>query len=299
MVGRYSSRNIASLWRSQSTAPRRSCWHRQLIAAKNTYPHKGCIGRPGIMKKIRELIVRMAADNSSWGYCRIQSELKKLDHRVARSTVAKTLKDQGLPPITGRPTSWRTFLRAHGDFIAAADFFTAEVWSARGLVTHYVLFVTHHATRIVEIAGITTNPTGEFMAQVARNITDPGDGFLRDKRFLILDLDTKFTAQLKRILRDASVDVVHTAYQAPNMNAVAERFVGSVKRECLDRMILFGEQHLRNSLHEFVEHYHGDPPHQGLGNERIATGSDEPPTEGEVVADERLGGLLRSYRRVA
>jgi putative transposase len=162
-------------------------WHHRLIAAKWTYPTRR-VGRPGIMKEIRALIVRMADDNSSWGYCRIQGELKKLGHRVARSTIAKTLKEHGIKPSPDRPTTWRTFLRSHADAIAAADFFTAEVWTARGLVTHYVLFVIDHATRAVEIpAGITTNPDSAFMAQVARNLTDHVDGFLRDKRYLILD----------------------------------------------------------------------------------------------------------------
>jgi transposase InsO family protein len=120
------------------------------------------------------------------------------------------------------------------------DFFTAEVWTARGLVTHYVLFVLHHASRMVEIAGVTTNPDATFMAQVARNLTAAGDGFLRDRRYLILDRNSKFTAQFRRVLQDAGVSVLTTAFQAPNMNALAERFVLSIKRECLERLILFG-----------------------------------------------------------
>ena len=183
--------------------------------------------------------------------------------------------------------------------IAATDFFTVDVWTARGLVTHYVLFVIHHATRVVEIAGVTTNPDGEFMAQIARNLTGPVDGFLRDVQFLILDRDSKFTAEFRRILADASVAVVPTAYQAPDMNAIAERWVRSVKSECLDRVILFGERHLRRCLAEFVEHYHRDRPHQGVGNELVMPRAGESPATGRVVADERLGGLLRSYRRAA
>jgi transposase InsO family protein len=209
------------------------------------------------MKAIRELIVRMATDNSSWGYCRIQGELKKLDHRVAVTTIAKTLKDHGIQPAPDRPTSWRTFLRAHADVIAAADFFTAEVWTRRGLVTHYFLFVVHHATRAVHVAGITTNPDAAFMAQVARNLTDLDDGFLRKMRYLILDLDSKFTEQFKSILKRAGVEVVNTAYQAPNMNAIAERWVSSVKSECLGRLILFGEGSLRRALREYGAHLHG------------------------------------------
>ena len=134
--------------------------------------------------------------------------------------------------------SWRTFLRAHAGVIAASDFFTAEVWTARGLTTHYVLFVIHHATRAVHVAGITTNPDGPFMAQIARNLTDPIGGFLCGKRHLVIDLDSKFTAQFACILQGAGVHVVRTAFQAPNMNAIAERWVLSVKSECLDKMVL-------------------------------------------------------------
>jgi transposase InsO family protein len=195
--------------------------------------------------------------------------------------------------------SWRTFLKAHAGAIAAIDFFTAEVWTARGLVTHYVLFVLHHASRMVHIAGVTPNPDADFLAQVARNLTDSHDGFLRDRRFLILDRDTKFTQQFRRILGDAGIELMPTAFQAPNMNALAERFVGSIKRECLDRMILFGGDHLRRALNEFVAHYNAERPHQGVGNKTLTPAAAEPLLHGDVVVDERLGGLLRSYRRAA
>ena len=275
-------------------------WHRQLIASKFTHAAKRKrIGRPGLIKAIRDHIVRMAKDNARWGYVRIQGELKKLGHEVAASTIADTLKRAGIPPSPQRPTSWRTFLRAHAGAIAGMDFFTTEVWTTRGLVTHYVLFVIHHASRLVEIAGITTNPDGDFMARVARNLTDELDGGLRDRRFLILDRDTKFTAQFRRILEHGGVEVVQTAFQAPNMNAIAERFVQSVKRECLERLILFGADHLQRALKEFVAHYHTERPHQGIGNRVLTTSAAEAPRDGDVVVDERLGGLLRSYRRTA
>ncbi len=155
-------------------------WHKKLIAMKWTFSGKR-VGRPGLMKEIRKLIVSMATDNLSWGYSRIQGELKKLNHTVARSTVAKTLKDNGIPPSTGRSTTWNAFIKTHANVICATDFFTTEVWTARGLVTHYVLFVIDHATRKVHIAGITPHPNSAFMAQVARNLTDCVDGFLLGK----------------------------------------------------------------------------------------------------------------------
>ena len=251
------------------------------------------------MKEIRSLIVRMATDNSTWGYCRIQGELKKLNHSVAASTIAKTLNEHGIPPAPGRPTSWRTFLRSHADVIAATDFFSVEVWTAHGLVTYHVLFLIKHAIRAVHIAGITTNPNSAFMAQVARNLTMMGDGFLNGMSYLILDRDTKFTTEFKRILKDVGVKIVPISYQAPNMNAVAERWVRSVKDECLGRMILFGEQHLHRALREYVAHYHSERTHQGLGNELIEPGNDPRPRSGDVVESERLGGLLHSYQRAA
>ena len=274
-------------------------WHRKLVAEHHTYPHKSRVGRPGLMKAIRELIVRMATDNASWGYLRIRGEMKKVGHTVARTTIAKTLKDNGIAPSPDRPTSWSTFLKSHADVIAAADFYTVDVWTKRGLVTHYVFFVIHHATRMVEIAGITPNPGGSFMAQVARNLTDHVDGFLRDKKFLILDNDSLFAKQFCGTLEDAGVMIGRTAFQAPDMNAFAERWVQTVKRECLSKLILFGEEHLRRTLSEFANHYHQDRPHQSLGNTPIAPTNSEPPDGEKVVVDERLGGLLRSYRRSA
>jgi putative transposase len=274
-------------------------WHRRLIAEHHTYPHKNRVGRPGLMKAIRELIVRMATENAGWGYLRIRGELKKVGHRVAKTTIATTLKNNGIAPSPDRPTSWSTFLKSHTDVIAAADFFTVDIRTKRGLVTHYVFFVIHHATRMVEIAGVTPNPGGKFMAQVARNLTNHVDGFLRDKKFLILDNDALFAKGFCGTLEDTGVRIVRTAYQAPDMNAIAERFVGSVKRECLSKLILFGDRHLQRVLSNFTDHYHEQRPHQGLDNNLIQPRPGDPPTEGEIVVDERLGGLLRSYRRTA
>jgi len=238
-------------------------WHRQLIAAKWTHSSNR-VGRPGIMKAIRALIVRMATDNSSWSYCRIQGELRKLNHRVAPSTIAKTLKEHGIPTSRKRPSSWRTFLRPHAGVIAAADFFTFEVWTPRGLVPHSVLFVIHRSTRAIQFAGVTTNPNSEFMAQVARNLTDCDIGFLRGKRYLIIDRDILFAPQFKGLVEGVGIDIVLTAYRALNMNAYAERFVRSIKSECLNKMIFVGQASLDHAVSEFVIHYHDERPHQGL-----------------------------------
>lgn len=143
-------------------------WHRRLIAAKWNHSKNRRPGRPPVMKVIRKLILRMAKDNPSWGYSRIQGGLRALGHVVARSTIARTLKLNALPPAPERATSWRTFLKSHANVMAAADFFTVEVWTARGLITHYVLFLIDHGTRAVHIAGITPNPDERFMLQIAR-----------------------------------------------------------------------------------------------------------------------------------
>tara|TARA_R110002094_G_scaffold101690_2_gene101614 strand:- start:1244 stop:2206 length:963 start_codon:yes stop_codon:yes gene_type:complete len=239
-------------------------WHRNLIAVHHTYPHKTRVGRPGLMNSIRELVVA-----------------------------------NGIAPSPDRPTSWRTFLKSHADVIAAADFFTVDVWTKRGLVMHYVLFVIHHATRAVHIAGITPHPNGEFMAQVARNLTDSVDGFLRNMKFLVVDNDTLFTKQFCSTLANAAVELTRTAIKAPDMNAFAEPWVQTVKRKCLSKLIQLGEKHLRRALNEFVDHYNQDRPHQSLDNNPIQPQLSDPPTEGEIVIDERLGGLLCSYRRSA
>ncbi len=271
-------------------------WHRKLIAAKWTYPRKR-VGRPGIMKEIRELIVRMAEENPSWGYARIQGQLKHLNHRVARSTIAKVLKEQGIKPSPDRPLSWRTLVRSHAHLIAAADFFTTEVWTARGLVRHFTLFVIDIATRSVYIAGTTTNPTSAWMEQIARNLTDCYEGFLTAKRFLIVDRDAKFSPGFQSILGSSGVEILLTSYQAPNMNAHAGRFVRSIKSECLDQMIFLGRDSLIRAIGEYAAHYHEERSHQGIGNEMISVA--EPQSEGIIESRERLGGLLKYYYRRA
>ena len=164
-------------------------------------------------------------------------------------------------------------------------------------MTYYVLFVIDLETRRVHFAGATPNPDGSFMAQVARNLTDTVDGFLASHRFLICDRDAKFTARFRLLLEEAGVKVILTPRQAPNCNAFAERFVLSIKAECLQRIIFFGESSLRRAIHAYLDHYHSERSHQGIGNEVIdgRTGT----SGGEVRCRERLGGLLKHYYRAA
>ena len=221
-------------------------WHRKLIAKKWTYARKGA-GRPLVSQEITDLVLRMARENVSWGYDRIQGALTNLGHIIAPNTVKNILKRHGIDPAPEREkrTSWTTFLKAHWDVMAATDFFTIEVWTPRGLVTYYVLFVMRLKTRSVHIAGVTTTPNGAYMKQVARNLTDVSDGFLLNSRYLIMDRDTKYTNDFRGHLDQEGVKPVRCPVRAPNCNAYAERFVRSIKEECLDRMILFGEASLQ------------------------------------------------------
>jgi transposase len=241
-------------------------WHRRLIALKWTSEAKR-VGRPELMKAIAALIVRMAQENTSWGYCWIQGELKQLGHWVAPSTIARVLKDNGIKPAPDRPSSWKTFLEAHWGEVSGMDFFTTEVWTPCGLVTYYILFVIDLRSRKVHFAGATPNPRESFMAQVARNLTDVVNGFLKGHRFLICDRDSKFSAQFTQILKAAGVDVIRTPRQAPNCSADAERFVLSIKSECLQRMIFFGQASLRRAITQCLDHYQRERAHQGLGKQ--------------------------------
>jgi transposase InsO family protein len=174
---------------------------------------------------------------------------------------------------------------------AATDFFTAEVWTVTGLRTYYVLFFIELKSRRVRIAGVTTNPTDWFMGQAALGARD----FLSGCCYLIHDCDSKFSLRFRIVMGDFGITPIRTPYQAPNANAYAERFVLSIKSECLNRMIFFGEVSLRNAISEYVQHYHADRAHQGIGNERIE--QRDRVGDGEVACDERLGGLLKCYHR--
>src|ERR1700687_4185610 len=215
-------------------------WHRRLVAQKWNFAERRSVGRPGIMRHISELIVRMAQDNPSWGYTRIQGALANLSHRVGRGTIANVLKRNGIEPSPerSRRTTWSTFLRAHWKVLAASDFLTVEVWTGRGLVTHYLLFIISLADRVVNIAGITTRPDESWMLQVARNATDSQAGALNSKRYLIVDRDSKYSEQFRRLIRDNGTKVIRLPPMSPNLNAYAEWFVRSIKDERPERLRL-------------------------------------------------------------
>jgi transposase InsO family protein len=193
-----------------------------------------------VLAEIRRLVVRMAMENPTWGYTRIQGALKNMGHRVARSTIATILKVEGLPPSGERPTSWRTFLRAHWPALVAADFFTTEVWTPRGLVTYYTVFVLELQSRRVHVAGSTPYPDEAFVVQAMRGLANAIDGILQDGCVLICDRDRKWSRGVLEFLEHEGVRIIRTPFRAPNCNAYAERFVRSIKEECLDRVVLLG-----------------------------------------------------------
>jgi putative transposase len=230
-------------------------WHRQLVAQKWDYSErrKKKPGRPPTPEEIAQLVVQMARENPSWGYDRIQGALANLGHDICDQTVGNILKAHGIEPVPERKrlTTWKTFIQSHWDVLGAIDFTTIDVWTKGGLVTFYLLFVMELATRRVYCAGCTPNPDGPWMQQVARNLTDAEDGFLIGKRYVIMDRDGKFCPAFRAILKTAGVGAVLLPPKSPNLNAHLERFHRSLREECLDRMIFFGETSLRNAVREF------------------------------------------------
>jgi transposase InsO family protein len=227
--------------------------------------------------------------------------LANVGYRISDTTVGSILKAHGIEPAPERNerTRWRSFLKAHWDALAAADFTTVEVWTKGGLVTFYLLLVLELKSRRVELAGITPNPDGRWITQIARHLTDPFDGFLRGTSHVIVDRDTKFQPLRDYLAKHTETKAVLLPPWSPNLNAYAERVVRSLKEECLSRMIFFGEESLRRALSNYLEHYHRERNHQGLGNRLIEPGEEVDEATGTVRCRERLGGLLRYYYRDA
>ena len=276
-------------------------WHRKLIAQKYDGSGKREPGRPRTAGKIEALVVQMARENRDWGYRRIQGALFNLGHDLARSTIAEILERNGIDPAPerSRRTTWKEFLMRHWELIVAADFFTVEVWTLRGLQRFMVLFFMDLSTRRVEIAGIASVANGLWMSQVGRNLTDAVDGILNGKRFLIHDRDPLFTTKFLDTLSAVGVKSVKLPPRSPNLNAHAERFVRTIKESCLERMILFGEESLRKAIHNFVAHYHTERNHQGLANRLISPQPGHLGKTGAVRRRQRLGGMLNYYYRDA
>ena len=276
-------------------------WYRELVAKKYDGSARRGPGRPRMAAKIVWLLVEIATRNTGWGYTGLRGALKNVGYAVGRNTIKRILKEQGIEPapLRRQQYSWATFIKAHLTAISAADFFTVEVLRWVGLVRSHIFFVMDLASRRVEIAGISRCPDGLWMEQVARNLLDVTDGFLLGKRYLIVDRDPLYTREFRAAMKRGGVEVLRLPPSSPNLNAYAERFVLSIRSECLDRVVPLGEARLRRSVHEFVQHYRFERNHQGLGNVLIEGAAAPANTNGRVERRERLGGLLNFYRRAA
>ena len=279
-------------------------WYRRLIAQKfDGSKHRRCPGRPRIEPNLETLIVQMAKENSRWGYDRIVGALANLGYEVSDETVGNVLKRHGIAPAPKRSqtTTWQEFIQSHMAVLAGIDFFTVEVLTWRGVVTYYVLFFIHLESRRICLAGMTRHPDQAWMQQMARNATGETWGFLDQRRYALHDRDAKFCSLFRATLTAGGMKPIQLPARSPNLNAYAERWVRSVKEECLSKLILFGEVSLRRALTEFIDHFHSERNHQGKGNVLLfphrAVGQHRP--KRRVHCRARLGGVLKYYSYAA
>jgi len=276
-------------------------WHRDLLAKRWTYPH-GRPGRPTIPKGTTALVLRLAKENPQWGYRRIHGELATMGVVISASSVWAILKRHGIEPSPRRsgPT-WTDFLATQAKGLMACDFFHVDTILLRRL---YVLVFIHHDTRLVRIAGITSNPVTGWVTQQARNLSMELADQASTIKFLIRDRDTKYTASFDAVFTAEGTRIIKSPVRAPQANAICERVIGTIRRECLDRMLILGCRHLEAVLAQYVEHYNAHRPHRSLSQRPPADSDATPPTVGDVDAarlrrTDRLGGLIHEYRMVA
>jgi putative transposase len=278
-------------------------WHRRMVRRHWTYPTRPR-GRPPVPDQVQTVIVRLATENPRWGYQRIRGELLHLGVRVSGSSIARVLRANGLQPAPRRAATsptWRSFLRRQAAGILACDFLTVDTVFLQRV---YVLFFIQLHNRRVHLAGVTANPTGAWVAQQARNLLVALDEQTTVVRFLIHDRDSKFTRAFDDIWHALGAEVIQTPIQAPNANAVAERWVGTVRQECLDHLLIAGRRQLVRVLHVYVEHYNRHRPHRGLGlsapepSERCEQ-ADPSAAARQLHRRDVLGGLIHEYERAA
>jgi transposase InsO family protein len=273
-------------------------WHRRLVRRKWTYPNQP--GRPRINDNIAALVQRMARENPSWGYRRIQGELLKVGHRIGASTIRRILKHHWIPPAPSRhtDTSWRRFLRTQATSMLAVDFFHVDC--ALTLRRLYVLFVIEIGDRYLHILGVTTHPDGLWTTQQARNLLMDLDEHVGRFRFLVRDRAGQFAASFDAVLADAGIEVVKIPPRCPRANCFAERFVLTVRTEVTDRILIFGEPHLRRVLAQYAVHYNTQRPHRALQLRPPCPQSPVPePVYGKVRRRPVLGGLINQYEPAA
>jgi transposase InsO family protein len=288
-------------WSAFSVTPKTLLrWHRRLVARRWTYGNR-LPGRPPLDRELEALIVRLARENPRWGYQRIVGELRKLGLRASATSVRSLLKRHGIPPAPRRADlSWRAFLRAQAASMIACDFFTVDTVGLRRL---YVLFFIELHCRRVRLAGCTSNPNGSWVTQQARNLMIDLPDRNRPLRFLVHDRDAKFSAAFDEVFRSEGVEIIRTPVKAPNANAHAERFIRTVRSDCLDWLLIFGRRQLGRVLREYVDHYNSERPHRALAL-RAPDPSPKvvplrPPSQIAVRRRDRLGGLIHEYALAA
>jgi transposase InsO family protein len=277
-------------------------WHRRLAARKYDTSRRRKPGRPPTVRSIARLTIRLAQENPLWGYRRIHGELTKLGLTIAPSTIYEILRAADIDPAPRRdgPT-WRQFLHAQAAGILAADFLHVDTVSLTRL---YILVFIEHGTRRMHLGGITAHPTGDWTVQQARNLAlDLGERF-RDFRFLIHDRGSNFTTSFDAVFQATGTTILRTAAQAPRMNAICERLIGTLRRELLDRTLILNQAHLRAVLADYQEHYNTARPHQGIGQRVPDDGPDlrvtaAGPSTCQVRRKPVLGGLINEYERAA
>jgi transposase InsO family protein len=275
-------------------------WHRRLITRRWTYPCRRP-GRPSTRADIREVVLRLARENPTWGYARISGELAGVGVRVPPSTVRDILKRAGLGPAPRRngPT-WAQFLKTQAEGIWACDLFHVDTVLYKRI---YVLFFIEHATRVMHIAGATASPTGAWVAKQSRNLVMDLGEQAEQVKFLVRDHDAKFTAVFDEVFTSLGVRVIRTPVRAPRANAIAERWVGTVRRECTDRLLIYNERHLRRVLAAYQHHYNGHRPHRAWDRRAPDPSSAPlvPDGPGHVRLQRRcaVDGLINEYRAAA
>jgi transposase len=273
-------------------------WHRHLVRHRWTTPYTRP-GRPGIPAGVRALIVRLATENPTWGYRRVHGELIGLGYQIGASTVWKILHTAGIDPSARRPApTWTQFLHAQAQAIMACDLFHLDTITLHRL---YAFFVIEHATRRVHILGVTAHPTGAWLTQLARNLFMDLDDAHRHFRFLIRDRDSKFAAAFDAVFKATDVTIIKTPARAPRANAIAERFVGTIRRELLDRILIMNQRHAAALLREFECHYNDHRPHRTLGQAApLRPLPHHAPTDiRKIQRHDRIGGLPHEYQQVA
>ena len=276
-------------------------WHRELVRRRWTYPHRRP-GRPRVLAGTVALVLRLAKENPTWGYRRIHGELMTMGVTVGASTVWSILKRHGLDPAPRRSgPSWAEFLCAQAKGIVACDFFSVDAVLLRRL---YVLVFIEVDTRVIRVAGVTTSPVATWVTQQARNLCYELSKRATPVKFLIRDRDAKFPWSFDEVFRTDGIRIVKPPVRAPRVNAICERVIGTLRRECLDRTLILGHRHLEAVLAKYARHYNDHRPHRSLG-QHCPRSPDEAPTAlvdidpQRLRRADRLGGLIHEYRMVA